>query len=193
MKLSEWPSRLRQWLSLRVSPDSWLTVSPLVGQVSAFVPPVSEISYELEDSQVIGILDQLLMMQATVGASDYESINLEQLYALYQGLAMELVLRGDRIAPDIRKAQGRRLPVPDPVSIEPFQGSQGWTITLLWSLQIEFIADSETFEGVDLGTPSGPQTPDTPFDTDRVTAGLWKALSAGGAVTDATRDYPPLA
>lgn len=155
MKLSTLQGALQHWLEQRLPPLTYETYEPDSGEVRILVPPPTKLDYDRQEGAVIGNLYQDLFLQVRLEAEDHEDLDHAKIGAIYQGVAMELALRGQRFGDELEELSMR--PVESPIMIAPTEDQKGGTmVTFRWSMFIRFYADPESPFGVELGGPFGP-------------------------------------
>jgi hypothetical protein len=187
MRLSALQTAIRAWLQLRLPPLTYETYEPNLEQVRALVPPPDKILYTREGGAVLASVWQTIFLQVRLTDREYQTLDQNKVGGIYQGIAMELALRGQRMA-DLESLEV--LAVEGPIGVSPADDKKGGTIlTFKWGVLIRYYASPERPFDIELGGPFGPGDRD-PFTPTEVRFALHNSpLSSEDFITDSTLDY----
>lgn len=144
MKISEWRAKFKAYVNKYITNiGAWETERPqAITEVTAFMPPLANIHYYLNQGIVVGTgMQSLGIVYRLPKTYKFDSLPLNQYEGVHANFAIHLVQEYRAIA-DLLNLQ---LIAGQPISVTEMGDAKGdWVITILWQMNITWFAELET-------------------------------------------------
>lgn len=142
MKLSTWRTKVRQWMSQKLAPDSWELSTPISpGKTVGYIEPLRDVDYSFKEQLTASASQHIYLLCRYPSTLMFDQLPLNTLEGLHSNISQYLLM--DWLTFGIESLEYSMLDQPIKV-MESGDGMGEWVVELHWLARFTWLPELET-------------------------------------------------